>query len=374
MSSGSSTLTMDDPSSVYFIHHSDNPGIVLVSQPLTGDDYASWSRGMTIALSVKNKLSFIDGSLLRPPDTDVLLLNSWIRNNNVVISWIINSISKEISVSILFSESARDIWLDLQERFQQSNGPRLFQLRRDLLILKQDNISIVRIQILLMDPLPPMNRVFSLVSQEEQQRKVGIPIENSSGTLACLAQHNYKRSNSNSASQTLGNTSRTLKCDRPFCTHCNFHGHTVDKCYKLHGYPPRYKPRPRIPLVVSGSINQVSTLPHPADPPQSPGNTVTSLNTTQCQQLIAMLSSQLSALSTTKSLLHLLRLKHQVHVFQLLWTLHYFSRGFGLWTLEPLDTFVVIVKLLCPCILSIIHQLLYRIMIRLGPLSLEMCY
>lgn len=51
---------MEDGSSPYLIHHSDNPGLVLVSQPLTGDNYASWSRAMVIALSVKNKVGFID--------------------------------------------------------------------------------------------------------------------------------------------------------------------------------------------------------------------------------------------------------------------------------------------------------------------------
>lgn len=25
------------------------------------------------------------------------------------------------------------------------------------------------------------------------------------------------------------------------CTHHNTPGHTIDKCYKLHGYPPGYK-------------------------------------------------------------------------------------------------------------------------------------
>lgn len=29
--------------------------------------------------------------------------------------------------------------------------------------------------------------------------------------------------------------------DRPMCTHCGFMVHDVEKCYKLHGYPPRYK-------------------------------------------------------------------------------------------------------------------------------------
>ncbi|KAI3720905.1 hypothetical protein L2E82_31904 [Cichorium intybus] len=40
----------------------DGPGLVLVSQVLTGENYAAWSRSMIIALSVKNKLKFVDGT------------------------------------------------------------------------------------------------------------------------------------------------------------------------------------------------------------------------------------------------------------------------------------------------------------------------
>ena len=32
---------IDDPVSPFFLHHSDNPGLVLVSQQLTGDNYGS---------------------------------------------------------------------------------------------------------------------------------------------------------------------------------------------------------------------------------------------------------------------------------------------------------------------------------------------
>ena len=88
---------------------------------------------MTIALFVKNKLGFIDGTIPHLDSTDMSLVGSWIHNNNIVISWILNSVSKEISASILFSNSAREIWIDLQDRFRQSNGPRIFQLCRDLL-------------------------------------------------------------------------------------------------------------------------------------------------------------------------------------------------------------------------------------------------
>lgn len=131
-----------DSSNPYYLHHSDSPGLVLVTHQLTGDNYASWSRAMTIALSVKNKLGFIDGSLPKPEVTDVNIHNSWIRLNNMVISWILNSVSKEISASIIFSESAYDIWKDLKERFQQSNGPRIFQLKRELITHSQQQNTV----------------------------------------------------------------------------------------------------------------------------------------------------------------------------------------------------------------------------------------
>ena len=34
-----------------------------------------------------------------------------------------------------------------------------------------DSFSQIRGQLLLMDPMPPINRVFSLIAQEEQQRR-----------------------------------------------------------------------------------------------------------------------------------------------------------------------------------------------------------
>lgn len=56
----------DNSSSPYHLNNADNPGIVLVTQPLTGDNYHAWSRSMRIALRSKHKLGFIDGSITLP--------------------------------------------------------------------------------------------------------------------------------------------------------------------------------------------------------------------------------------------------------------------------------------------------------------------
>ena len=49
--------------------------------------------------------------------------------------------SKEKSASVIFSAAA-EIWFDLKDRFQQSNGPRIFQLCKDLINLNQDQSSV----------------------------------------------------------------------------------------------------------------------------------------------------------------------------------------------------------------------------------------
>ena len=58
----------------------------------------SWSISMLIALSVKNKIGFVDGSIARPSGNDTNLLNPWMRNNLMAIAWILNSVSKEIYI------------------------------------------------------------------------------------------------------------------------------------------------------------------------------------------------------------------------------------------------------------------------------------
>ncbi|XP_062104190.1 uncharacterized protein LOC133815354 [Humulus lupulus] len=110
---------LEDPAHPYYLHHGDNPDNILVTQLLTGqDNYPLWSRAMRLAISIKNKIGFLDGSITKPSISDTFLYNAWFRNNNIVISWILNSVSKEISTSILYDESAFEIWTDLWIRFQ----------------------------------------------------------------------------------------------------------------------------------------------------------------------------------------------------------------------------------------------------------------
>ena len=58
-----------DPSNLYFVHHSDHPGHMLIPKKLNGTNYPSWSKSMIHALTAKNKFGFINGAIEAPLET-----------------------------------------------------------------------------------------------------------------------------------------------------------------------------------------------------------------------------------------------------------------------------------------------------------------
>lgn len=339
----SEIVVVEDSSSPYFLHNGDHPGLNLVSNLLTGANYHTWRRAMLMALTAKNKVGFVDGTISRPMSHD-LIYGAWNRCNSMISSWIINAVSREIADSLLYLDSACDIWRDLNDRFNQGNGPRIFQIKKQLSALNQGSLDVnsyftklkilwdelrefqpvpvchcgglrvwtdyqhreyvlqflmglndsyaqIRGQILMMDPLPAINKVFSLVIQEERHRTVGYSYSGS---------HNSDPmtfgSNSNAPAGSSGG-SKTRR-DRITCSYCGFQGHIKDKCYKLVGYPPGWKFKNKGPNSSSMANNSEVLESLNAGSSES---TVSSLTTMQCQQLIQLLTNQLSSTSSAST-------------------------------------------------------------------------
>lgn len=115
-----------------------------------------------------------------------------------------------------------------------------------------ESYSAIRAQILLMKPIPSITEVLSLLIQEERQRSAGIlelPPSSDPVTLAV----GTSPKNSSPADR-----SRRKDSQRLVCTHCNIKGHVVERCYKLHGYPPGYKFRSSTPDVSASSAQPCS--------------------------------------------------------------------------------------------------------------------
>ncbi|XP_061348295.1 uncharacterized protein LOC133293712 [Gastrolobium bilobum] len=279
---------LTNPSNSLYLHPNENPSMALVAPPLNGRNYHTWLRAMKMALLSKNKLCFFNGDF-PVPDADDPLFPAWERCNTMVLSWIHRSIDESISRLILWIEHAYDVWHDLSERFSQSDVFRIANLQEEICRLQQgsrnvgeyftemktlwdeldnlnplpkcycgtldetrrsrehdqvirflkglnDQFSQVRSHIMLIDPLPNMNKAFSLVNQQERQFNSEIHVDTGMESKAYPVEHQRRTENFN---KVKGPRPRGTK----LCTHCGRTNHTVDTFYIKHGYPPGFKSR-----------------------------------------------------------------------------------------------------------------------------------
>ncbi|XP_062086278.1 uncharacterized protein LOC133792392 [Humulus lupulus] len=232
---------------------------------------------MTISLGAKNKREFVDGSLPKPPST-VPIHSSWLRCNNMAMSWILISISNEITDLVMYLKTAVAIWQEITDRFSEGNDPRNFEIKqvlsqlwqgddaasayfcklkdlwdeineyhsytiynceggknnldlynRDqvLLFLARLNESFhsIRGPIILIEPFPSLAKVFSMVIHDERKHKIGTSITNN--LVATIVTPKTQNPSLNSPHNpnppsTLSTTatSRTKK-PRYTCSHCH---------------------------------------------------------------------------------------------------------------------------------------------------------
>ncbi|KAJ4760696.1 Retroelement pol polyprotein-like [Rhynchospora pubera] len=283
------TKKVIDSTSPFYLSSSENPGTMISSCVLKGDNYDLWEKAMKNALRAKNKLGFVNGSIIKPaagPEA-----NLWESCNSMLVSWLFNSIDSTLQPSIAYMETAKELWDDLRERFSIGNGPRIHQLKADIAAAKQQGQSVVsyytrlkgmwdelssysrvpvckckgctcnaaaefvkereeekihqflmglddsvfgtvRSSILGMEPLPTLNKVYSMVIQEERHRSVARGREERGEAVGFAVQAvGFLDSQGGPKPAKVG------LVDRPSCTHCGKMGHEVSRCYELIGYP-----------------------------------------------------------------------------------------------------------------------------------------
>ncbi|XP_019259440.1 PREDICTED: uncharacterized protein LOC109237572 [Nicotiana attenuata] len=213
----------------------------------------------------------------------------------MVTWWILNSLAKEIYDSVEYVSNSAELWRELEDRYDQTNGAKLYQIQKEINDLAQGSLditayytrmkrlweelstlsaksqcscnctcgaketmhkaeqdrrliqflmglnevyTIVRGSILMMKPLPSMAQAFSLLVQEEKQRefKPNNHLNLNSTSLHVNANPQHQGSFGTRSFRTNYTVNNGNK-GRPFCDYCKKPGHTKEKCYKLHGYP-----------------------------------------------------------------------------------------------------------------------------------------
>ncbi|CAH1440348.1 unnamed protein product [Lactuca virosa] len=295
-----------------FLGSSDNPNLVLVSNVFNGIGFSAWKRSISIFLLAKNKFGLVDGTIAQPLVTSPSY-SSWNRVNSMVISWILNSLSKNIADSVLMLQSAHEIWQELNQRYEQYDGALIYHIHQQLYSLSQnsddfssyftkltkmwdelrivqglpacscgtaagihkfledqrliqllmglnDSYKVIRGQILMMKPLPSVATAYSMIIQEEQQLNINLP---SSFTNEVVTM------NMSVASSIIQNK-KPLACNQ-----CKKNGHSKAQCYLLIGFPANFKFTKSKQDDVKSSIQNIVSTPN--------------ISTEQYQNLVEML-------------------------------------------------------------------------------------
>lgn len=110
-----------------------------------------------------------------------------------------------------------------------------------------DSYNAVKTQILMLDPLPPISKVFGMVSQQEG-KNTGPNLGDSSPLVAANNSNNWNQNRNSyqgrgtpnsAAGRGRGRSSNNNKQ----CIFCGKANHTVDTCYFKHRFPPGYRAR-----------------------------------------------------------------------------------------------------------------------------------
>ncbi|CAJ2679170.1 unnamed protein product [Trifolium pratense] len=239
-------------------------------------------------VSGKRKYEYLAGETVAPKTGDPTF-KLWKTKNNMVMSWLINSMANEIGENFNLYTTANEIWNDAKEFYSSKlNTSAIFEIETTLQDLRQGDLSVtqfyntltrqwqqldvfeehkwtctadskkykeivekkrifkflmglnknldeVRGRILGSKPLPSIREVFSEVRREESRKKVMLgesfvlPVAEQSA-LAARGVHNHAGDN------RLKNTKRL------WCDYCQRFGHTRDTCWKIHGKPADWKP------------------------------------------------------------------------------------------------------------------------------------
>ena len=243
-----------------------------------------------MALGARNKAMFVDGTYPEI-DRNHSDYGSWSRCNNIVCTWLVNAVDKPIARSIMYLDTTHQMWRDIHDQFKQSDGPRTADIKQQIFAevqgtqrisdyytkLKQlweelknhdspytcccgspecasskhiaqrdeqdkvlkflmglnDSFTATRGQIFMMEPKPTLTKVFNLCSQEERQRSM-----KSTSNMVFQASQDTIQTDSIVATYSGGYNKQKTRRIR---SHCGLLGHTVNRCYNLHGYPPGYK-------------------------------------------------------------------------------------------------------------------------------------
>ncbi|GJT37651.1 putative RNA-directed DNA polymerase [Tanacetum coccineum] len=291
------------------------------------ENYRVWAAAMKLAISTRNKTGFLYGTCLKFAYTSsASLSNQSNRCNSIVLSWLLNSVSEDLFLGQIFFDNASDVWAELKETYDKLDGYIILSLLQKIHNFKQGELTVsgyyhrlnslwrefdimtklpkcscaarddvskhhqlmrlmqflmglndvyqpIRSSLLSRETLPDVKEAFAIISREESHRGIA----SSSGSVPKPQISNFvsrtifsnNNNNGNKIIPTSGNNTFNTNINNRgpnlnlTCKNYGKVGHTIERCFDIIGYPPRYnrnssRPGVKSTFTVNADVNQTN--------------------------------------------------------------------------------------------------------------------
>uniref|UniRef100_A0A1S8ACV3 Retrotransposon Copia-like N-terminal domain-containing protein n=1 Tax=Citrus limon TaxID=2708 RepID=A0A1S8ACV3_CITLI len=124
--------------------NSESGSILITSHKLNGQNYLQWSQSVLMFISGKGKDEYLTDEIEIPEKGDPKY-RLWKSDNNMIMSWLINSMNNDIGENFLLYGTAKEIWDAAKETYSSSeNTAELFQIETILHDFRQENLSVTQ--------------------------------------------------------------------------------------------------------------------------------------------------------------------------------------------------------------------------------------
>lgn len=107
----------------------------------------------------------------------------------------------------------------------------------------------VRTKILMMEALPPITQAYKLILQEQKHKELSLVNHQNNKLMALVANKRfYPESNKTYKHPSSSSTgiSGIKRGSHYYFTHCKIPGHSIERCFKIHGYLANWKPHQKM--------------------------------------------------------------------------------------------------------------------------------
>ncbi|KAI0527064.1 hypothetical protein KFK09_002660 [Dendrobium nobile] len=215
------------------------------SYHLNGKNYLKWSQFVKTYLKGKGKIHHLLGEGPKEGDPK---FGAWDEADSMIMSWIWNSMTPEISDTFMFLSTAKDIWDAARQTYSKArDAAQIFEVKVKVGSTKQESKTVTeyatilqnlwqeldhyRVPILGKEKTLSLNETISLIRAEESRRGVMLePKVVESSAMVMNKESSWKEKGKDS--------SKSKDKDSLWCSYCKKSRHTKETCWKIHGKSP----------------------------------------------------------------------------------------------------------------------------------------